>query len=302
MRNLRAAWENVAQNGGAGGIDGITIRRWRMDWETRLTELRQSVLGNTYKPLPLRRFKIRKADGNFRHFGIPTVTDRVLQRAILQALDDYFETIFLPSSYGYRVGRGVRDAVRRTAELRDEGFSWVLDADIDECFQNIDHALLIMFLEEHVRDFLVLRLIRQWLAVMPESDRDQKGPALGGVISPLLCNIYLHRLDEALSAGGWNSLVRYADDFCVFCLTETDARRAYDKTARILADLKMTFEPHKTQITNFERGFDYLGVHFEGDEFSFISANKRVRVKRPAKDMPLGWLPEGYEQWERSTS
>jgi len=301
MQNLTAAWESVAANHGAAGMDGVTIQRWRRDWEARLVRLRRDVMNNTYRPSPLRRFRVRKADGHFRHFGIPTVTDRVLQRAALQVLDDVFEPLFLPCSFGYRCGLGVQDAIARIVTLRDRGLVWVLDADIDECFANIDHSRLMTFVRQDVDDPVMLRLIEQWLAVMQPSTDNRRGLSLGGVISPLLCNIYLHRLDTALFAAGWDSLVRYADDFCVFCASEADAQAALAATTRVLRDLAMALEPHKTQITHFDRGLGYLGVHFERDTYSFVSACKRITVKGSARRIPANWVPEGYEAWQRST-
>jgi group II intron reverse transcriptase/maturase len=301
IENLTAAWEAVRKNGGAAGADRITIRRWQRDWEARLVELGAEVRARQYRPIPLRRFRIPKADGNFRDFGIPAVTDRVLQRAVLQVVDDILDPHFVPTSFGYRTGRGVRDAVACVARMYKRGLTVVIDADIDECFASIDHDLLRRFWARTVPDPTLMWLVDLWLAGMSRPGKPACGLSLGGVLSPLLANLYLHRMDVALYRAGWKSLVRYADDFCIFCPSVEDAQLALEATCAALARLKMRLEPQKTRITSFDEGFDYLGVHFEGSEYSYQTAGMTIRVKAPRVQMPIGWVPEGYEAWERST-
>lgn len=301
LANLQAAWGAVSANKGAPGADGVSLSLWERDLERHLYDLQEEVLSNRYRPQKLRRFSIPKADGNLRHFGIPSVRDRVLQRAALNVLDPIFEPRFLPVSFGYRPGVGVQDAVARIVDLREEGYLWLLDGDIDECFPSIDHELLMGFLKEAIDDDLALGLIRRWLDGMRGQDKAARGLGLGAVISPLLCNIYLHRLDSFLGSQGFEAVVRYADDFCVFCTDPLESARAQEQARVGLSLLKMVLEPNKTRLSSFEQGFNYLGVHFEGDEYSYLSAQKRIRVKGAPGPMPPGWLPEGYESWERST-
>ena len=209
--NLEEAWERVADNQGAPGVDGVRIARFARNWEENLRRLRRLVWENRYKPSKLRRIAVPKSGGGQRLLSIPTVADRVLQRAVLNVLDDVFERQFLDCSYGYRQGRGLRDAVQAILEHRDRGLVRVLDADIDECFDSLDHELLLGFLAEEVDDSLVMGLLRGWLQVGRRYRNPDRGIPLGSPISPLCCNVYLHRLDQALVWNRW-SPVRYADD------------------------------------------------------------------------------------------
>jgi len=292
--NMRAAWEEVAAKKGAPGIDGVSIKRWRRNWEERLVNLAAAVRANTYQPQPLERFTQPKPDGSLRHLANLTVTDKVLQRAALRVLDDHFDRLFLDCSYGYRQGRGVRDAVPAIIRYRDAGLQWVLDADIDECYDSLDHELILEFVREEVNDPLVLRLIEQWLRVGRRDPEETRGIPLGAVISPLLCNVYLHRLDLGLTERGY-ALVRYADDFCTFCAARAKAEAACQDTEQILAGIRLRLEPNKTAITHFEEGFDFLGVHFYRDTYSFVAAGKRVEVEGDF-DTTLfyDYVPEGY--------
>jgi group II intron reverse transcriptase/maturase len=292
--NMRAAWEEVAAKKGAPGIDGVSIKRWRRNWEERLVNLAAAVRANTYQPQPLERFTQPKPDGSPRHMANPTVTDKVLQRAVLRVLDDHFDRQFLDCSYGYRQGRGVRDAVPAIIRYRDAGLQWVLDADIDECFDSLDHERMLEFVREEVDDPLVLRLIEQWLWVGRRDPEKARGIPLGAVISPLLCNVYLHRLDRGLTERGY-ALVRYADDFCTFCPNRARAEASRQDTEAILAVIKLCLEPRKTAITHFDQGFDYLGVHFYRDTYSFVAEGKRIEVEGDF-DATLfyDYVPEGY--------
>ena len=291
--NMRAAWEEVAKNKGSPGVDGVSIQRWRRNWEERLVNLARDVRANTYKPQPLERFSRPKKSGGYRHFAIPIVTDRVIQRAVLRVLDDHFERIFLNCSYGYRPRRSVADAVRRIVLLRENGFRWVLDGDIDECFDSLDHELMLRFFEQEVHDPIVRRLVRQWLEVGRRDPEVPKGIPLGAVISPLLCNVYLHRLDLRLTELRYR-LVRYADDFCIFCENERRARRAWADAAEILEKLRLQLEPNKTNIASFDAGFEYLGVWFERDEYSYQWRDKRIEVKGDFDWLFYDYVPDGY--------
>jgi len=242
--NLRAAWEEVAENKGAPGVDRVSIARWRLNWEERLANLSEAVRANTYQPRPLRRFTIPKKDGSPRQMAILTVDDRVLQRAVLRIVDNSFERTFLECSYGYRQRRGVRNAIPAILQHRQRGRTWVLDADIDECFPSLDHALLLDSFAAVVDDAVVLNLVRLWLKAGKGNSERAVGIPLGAVISPLLCNCLLHRLDAALVNSGFHP-VRYADDFCVFCRSEKEAQQAWQATESALVGLKLRLEPTK---------------------------------------------------------
>lgn len=290
--NLRAAWEEVQKNKGAPGIDRVSLKRWERNWEERLISLADEVRANTYHARKLRQFKIPKKDGTMRTISILTITDRVLQRAVLRMIDDVFEHGFLDCSYGYRPGRGVRDAIPAILKHRERGRQWVLDADIDNCFPSLKHQLIVKFFKQKIKDPMLLRLIKQWNTVGETSSG--VGISLGAVISPLLCNIYLHRLDAELMKAGY-APIRYADDFCVFAASRAEAEQAMQITGKILEKLELQFEPNKTNITHFDEGFDFLGVHFYRDTYSFEAEEKRVEVRGEFDpDLFYDYVPEGY--------
>lgn len=286
--NVRAAWEEVAAKKGAPGIDDVSVKRWRRNWEERLVNLAAAVRANTYKPQPLERFTRPKPDGSLRHMANLTVTDKVLQRAVLRVVDGLFERGFLDCSYGYRQARSVADAVRQIVLLRENGFWWVLDGDIDACFDSLDNDLLMGFVREEIDDPIVLRLMEQWLRIGRRDPERAVGIPLGAVISPLWCNVYLHRLDLGLTDLGYQQ-VRYADDFCVFCESERRARQARSDTAGILEELRLRLEPNKTRIVSFDEGFDYLGVWFERDEYSYQWKDKRIEVSGWRRSTSASW-------------
>ncbi len=293
IENLTEAWERVADNRGAPGLDRVSIQRFGRNWEENLRRLRELVRGGQYHPARLRRIAVPKRGGGQRLLSIPAVADRVLQRAVLNVLDDVYERVFLSCSYGYRMGRSVRNALQAMLDYRDRGLIWVLDADIDECFDSLDHGMLLGFLAEHVRDERVLSLIRVWLEQGRRYRDPDRGIPLGMPISPLLCNVYLHRMDRALTRARW-ALVRYADDFVICCSSEEHAWRAAQVTARTLADLRLRLEPHKTRIASFEQGFEFLGIRFERDHYTFTWEEKRVQVHGPVPEWLWGYVP-GYE-------
>ncbi|MFP4396257.1 MAG: reverse transcriptase domain-containing protein [Anaerolineales bacterium] len=178
--------------------------------------------------------------------------------------------------------------------LREHGYTWVLDADIDECFDSLDHELLQSFFDQLVADPITRRLIRQWLRIGRLDPEIPKGIPLGAVISPLLCNLYLHQLDQRLTDWGYR-WVRYADDFCVFCVSEQQARRAKQDVAEVLQELKLQLEPSKTIITTFDAGFDYLGVNFEGHSYHYLWRDKRVEVEDGFDWLFYEYGPDGYQ-------
>ena len=208
VQNLHQAWEAVAENNGVPGVDDLSITAWRRNWEERLVNLARQVRTNTYRPSRLRRRRIPKKKGGFRTLRIPTVTDRILQRAALQVLHEIYEPCFLDCSYGYRPGRSLKLAVEQILMYRENGFRWVLDADIDSFFDRVDHELLLRFLQEDLPDESLLYLINTWLKAARPSPDISRGIPQGSPLSPLLANIYLHRLDQALTNRG-RRLVRY---------------------------------------------------------------------------------------------
>jgi len=291
ITNLRSAWDAVAQNHGMPGVDHLSIPAWRRDWETRLVQLSREVRSNRYHPGRLRKVQIpKKEPGQWRTLHVPTVSDRVLQRATLQVLMPFYETLFLDCSYGYRPNRGIRQALQRILHYRDAGCAWVLDADIDECFDSLDHELLFDFLRADLADDSLLGLIAAWLQPMLKIHCGAaRGVPMGAPISPLLANVYLHRLDAGLVAHG-RHVVRYADDFIVLTGRQNRLDDIHQETGELLNRLKLIFEPNKTSLTSFEQGFTFIGVRFLGDQYTYACKDRQVTITGSEES----WLLEEY--------
>ena len=290
--NLAAAWEAVAANEGMPGVDRVGIGRYARNWEERMLALAEEVRGNRYRPSRLRVRFIPKRDGGQRRISIPTVADRVLQRATLQVLLPRLDRKFLSCSYGYRPKRGVAQAVAAVIRYRDRGLRYVLEADIDDCFGSLDHAILLRLLEQEVSDWRVLQLMRWWLDVGRPQAGVVRGIALGMPISPLWANLYLHEMDWQVVRNRW-PLVRYADDFVVLAESAQAGELARKVVSDTLAGLKLRLEPSKTRVTSFSDGFDYLGVRFQGDSYSFLWEEKRITVQGD-----FDWLWSGQIRYE----
>lgn len=262
---LRDAWHRVRENRGCAGGDGETLEQFEADLETNLAALRNEVLQGSYAPRPLLSVIVEAAGKKPRRLAVPAVRDRVLQTAVAMVLTPLFEAEFEDCSFAYRRGRSVDLAVRRIMQYRDQGFRWVVDADIASFFAEIDHERLVREVAELVQDVGIIDLIKVWLKA-PITDlettwRPTKGIALGSPISPLLANLYLDHLDEAL-LGKDLRLVRFSDDFLILCKHEEEAARALDLTEEVLGALRLRLNREKTRIVDFERGFRFLGVEF----------------------------------------
>lgn len=267
MNALRRAWKQVRRNGQSPGTDGVTPPQFEERLNVELNRLRQQVIGGTYQPHPVRRFYIQKASGKKRPICIWAVRDRVLQRAVVDYMAPGLEALFMDCSYGFRPGRGIQDAVRAVERFRDTDRRWVLDADIRDCFGSIDLHLLAGQVRRTVRTPAVADLIEMWLQTPVQGHaRDVAGVSQGGVISPSLANLYLHRFDVMMLASlPSTKLVRFADDFITLSDTEDAAAWSLDVARRSLENLRLTMNMRKTRIVHFDEGFDFLGVHFQGN-------------------------------------
>ncbi|ADO76363.1 group II intron reverse transcriptase/maturase [Halanaerobium praevalens] len=276
IRNMKAAAKHVLDKGGSAGVDRIDTVEFKENYAVHMRELYREFLEDRYQPKPALRVFIPKSDGRQRPLGIPTVKDRIAQAAVRGILEPIYEKEFCDCSLGFRKGKSQIDAINKIEEYKEQGYKWVLDADIKGFFDNINHELLIEFIRQKVTDGWVIEIIKSWLTMGVMKDGEyipkEKGTPQGGVISPLLANIFLHEFDKIMVERGYK-LVRFADDFVVMTKSKRKAKRAYEVVKEIITEkLKLELHPEKTVITNFGEGFVFLG-------FEFIA----WRYKRPRK-------------------
>jgi RNA-directed DNA polymerase len=289
-RTLRAAWERVERNRGAAGVDGQSVERFAAHAEQYLAELGEALRTGQYRPQPVRRVWIEKAGTKAkRPLGIPTVKDRIVQTAVKLVLEPIFEAGFAEQSYGFRPGRGCKDALRRVETLLQSEAVWVVDVDIQAYFDTIPHAALGRRLTARIADGALLGLLDQYLSqgvlAGMESWEPAAGTPQGAVISPLLANIYLDPLDHLLEQSGWQ-LVRYADDFVVLCQSRAEAEAALEMIGCWMAEQGLQLHPEKTRIVDARErgGFDFLGYHFErGMRWPKRASERRFRQAIHAK-------------------
>jgi RNA-directed DNA polymerase len=263
---LYEAFKRVRANKGASGCDGMTIEQVDEDPKPFLRGLRKELREKRYHPRPVRRCTIPKAGGGERHLGIPTVRDRIVQTGLVAILEPIFEAKFSERSHGFRPQRGCQTALGAVWEALEDGYEWVVDADIKAFFDTVDHEVLLAAVNEEIADGSVLRLIEMFLKTGIMADgvelTPEEGTPQGGPLSPLLANIYLHPLDATLEAGGLR-FVRYADDFVVFARTRQEAEEALTLIRELLGTLKLSLNEEKTRIVHIDDGFDFLGFrHF----------------------------------------
>lgn len=282
---LWRAWVEVRANRGRSGADGVSIEDVeRHGVENFLGELAADLKAQRYRPQPVLRVEIPKPDGRKRPLGIPTVRDRVVQQACKIVIEPIFEANFLPCSYGYRPRRSAGQAVLAVKEALVHSW-WVVDADIEGYFDSVDHEILRDLIRRRISDRRVLKLIDQWLraGVIIEGKRQKTrcGVPQGGVISPLLANIYLHTLDRWWSDrhSGIGQLHRYCDDFVIVCRGREAAERAREVVAGFLKRLRLILHPSKTRVVDMGGGgFDFLGFHYH-----------KLPSRRTGRLVPYAW-------------
>ena len=270
-RNLLAAYQQVAKNDGAPGVDNVTAQEFGSQIPENLWQLSDSLKDGTFQPQAIRRVHIPKPGTNeTRPLGIPTVRDRIAQAAVVNVIEPIFERDFAKHSYGFRPKQGCKDALRRVDELLKAGYVHVVDADLKGYFDSIPHAGLMNRLKTKVTDGRVLSLIESFLKAgildglqewTPEAGAPQ-----GAVLSPLLSNIYLDPLDHLLAGSGYE-MVRYADDFVVLCRTAAEAGKALELIQRWVSENGLQLHPSKTRIVDSRsESFAFLGYEFRGDK------------------------------------
>lgn len=267
-RKLMIAWEQVKGNKGSGGIDGVTIESYKNNEEENIKKLLERLKEKTYKPTPVRRVYIPKKNGKMRPLGIPTIEDRIVQQSVVNVMNPKFENeIFHKWSCGYREGLGAERVLQIILWNLETGYNHVYDCDIKGFFDNIPHKNLMRVLTKYIADGTVLNMIWKWLKAGYMEDKNyhdtNTGTPQGGVISPLLANIYLNELDWELEKEGIR-FVRYADDFLLFTKTEEEIKKAGKVAQKVIESLGLEVSMEKTKFVDFNKDdFNFIGFTFE---------------------------------------
>ena len=312
-RTLAAAWAKVKANKGAAGVDRQTLAMFERRLDENLADLARRVREGTYQPQAVRRVWIDKPGSKEkRPLGIPTVRDRVLQTALRFALEPIFERNFAAQSYGFRPGRGCKDALRRVDALLKQGYTWVVDADLKSYFDTIPRGALLARVRTKVADGPVLGLIQGYLEQQVLDGMDRWTPAggtpQGAIISPLLANIYLDPLDQAMAQAD-QQMVRYADDIVILCRSRAEAEGVLERLREWTAQAGLTLHPEKTRIVDATQqgGFDFLGYHFERgyrwprkkslDKFKEAIRHKTRRTNGQSLEWVIGEVNRSVRGW-----
>ena len=290
MPNLEEAFKEVKANRGAPGVDKVTIKAFESNLENNLRALQTALQTKTYTPKPVRRKYIDKNDGSKRPLGIPTVGDRVVQAATKRILEPIFDVKFCERSYGFRPGRSAHMALEMIRQDLMEGYRYVIDADLKSYFDTIPHDRLLDMVREEVVDGSVLRLLESFLkaGVLDEGvvHASEVGSPQGGVISPILANIYLHPLDQLMEERG-HRMTRYADDFVICCRSRRGAERVLRQITKLLeVEMGLKIHPEKTRIVNHqEESFVFLGHVFKPGQRMTPSAKAMKKFKERTKEI-----------------
>lgn len=292
------AYKQVKKNRGAAGIDGQSVDDFTQNLEKELNNLLLELKEKRYQAQPVKRVKIDKDDGGKRLLGIPTVRDRIVQQCLSTIMTPIFDPHFHPSSYGYRVGRSCHQAISKaTLFIRKYNKRHVVDMDLSKCFDTLDHDLIIKFVRKRVTDGSILALIQQFLqsgVMVGEAWQESElGSPQGGVISPLLANIYLDEFDQEMMKRK-HRIVRYADDILIFCTSNSGAENALKVASDILEKtLKLKVNEGKTHIAHSDMGIKFLGVII-GSNYTRIQESRlknfKIKVKQVTKRNGTGNL------------
>jgi RNA-directed DNA polymerase len=298
-KTLRAAFAQVAANGGAPGVDGMTVEAFGEALDEQISRLRTAWQTGTYRPQAVRRTWIPKAGSHEqRPLGIPTVRDRVVQTALKLVLEPIFEREFHPHSYGFRPGRSAHDALHAVVTAIQADQAVVVDVDLKAYFDRIPHGRLLSLVRQKVTDGRILELIEGFLKADvrdgAEVHHPETGTPQGGVISPLLANLYLNALDHLMAQSGW-TMIRYADDFVVLCRTMADATKALAQVQRWTTEVGLTLHPTKTRVVDLTQPSTY--VDFLGFRLSLTTTKTgRRRILRDIRPQSLDRIKETIRQ------
>lgn len=285
---LWAAWEKVRANNGAAGGDGVTIQRFEPGAHGRLSRLSHDLRHGRYRPGPVRRVLIPKPSGGTRPLDIPPVVDRIAQASVAAILTPLLDAEFEDASFAYRPGRSVMQAVARVAKHRRDGFRWVVDGDIVRYFERIPHDRLLERLERSIEDAALVDLIGTWLE---HHSHEGRGLPQGSPLSPLLANLYLDDVDEAIAGRGLR-LVRFADDFLILCRQEGLAAEAMQRMAGLLSEYGLEMHPERSRITSFDQGVRFLGHLFVKSMVVKEVPLDESPAEDAVRDAALGGAPE----------
>jgi RNA-directed DNA polymerase len=310
------AYKRVRANGGAEGIDGVTIKEFEEKLEDNLYKIWNRMSSGSYFPPPVKAVEIPKPDGRKRKLGIPTVSDRIAQMVVKMYLEPLIDPIFHQNSYGYRPNKSGLDAVKITRE-RCWKYDWVIDIDIKGFFDNLDHELMMKAVEKHTQEPWILLYVQRWLqAPIKEVDgsvvKRARGTPQGGVISPLCANLFLHyAFDEWMKRSfPENPFARYADDIVIHCQTKEEAEKLKDKIKKRLLECKLELHPDKTKIvyckdsnrtgSSEHEKFDFLGYTFRprssrnkhGKLFTNFSPAMSEKAQTRSREVVKSWLKE----------
>ena len=281
--NMNRAYKQVKKNKGAAGIDGMEWADLLSHLKVNGQQLRESIRNQSYKPMPVKRVEIPKADGSKRKLGIPTVTDRVVQQATAQVLTPIYERKFHENSYGFRPGKSAQKAVLKAVKYMNEGYNWVVDIDLEKFFDMVEHDKLISVLNKEIKDGKILSLIRKFLVsgvmVGEQIEETEIGTPQGGNISPLLANILLNELDWELESRGLK-FARYADDCIIFVKSEKAAARVMESVTKYVENvLRLKVNRDKSKIGR-PTEIQYLGF-----AFYYQFQEKKYKIKVPKKSL-----------------
>lgn len=296
--SMRHAFVRVKENHGCAGCDGEALGKFESALEANLAALREAVETGAYWCWPLRRVEVEKHPGSDerRRLLVPAVRDRVLQTAVAAYMEPFLEREFDPCSFAYRRGRSVRMAVERVYQLRSEGYTWLLDADIDDFFDSVEAKTVLGRAAVLIDDELVVRLLRLWLdyAIWDGLHLTRPGIGLpqGSVVSPMLANLCLDTLDDRVLAEGFK-LVRYADDFVILAKSERAALKAKELCEETLSSLRLRLDSGKTRIVRFSDGFKFLGTIFLKDMLlqPWKPGRRKLKIISSAGPLPEAFFP-----------